>query len=483
MQIKALYIDGYKNLNGTNIEFSGSAIPIAVIGNNGTGKSNLIEALMHIFMGLYYGTPVDFFFRISYTAHGKVVDIHNDNMRRQYLIKVDGIEWSINRFKARARKPGQMPPFPAMIFGYYSGTCERLNKQFKRYRRTYASKLRIQSDDLERNFIFSSIDQAKYILLALFGHGHLDLLQEISMSGLEKVTISIKSPDEYKRNQDDPVTWALQGAYKEFISLLENLSDENLTKKEWVGIEKLDIWLYEIRHYVLDQERLEKVAYSLQKRKTNLYSLLHAFLTKGMLDDVKYTLRHSNQEIIDFEELSEGEKQLISVIGGLYLAQQDECLVLLDEPDTHLNPVWSWRYNRFLREALGESQKSTSCVLITTHDPVLISGLTKEQVLIAHEKDGSLTYEHPFRDPKGQGVANVLTSEFFGLPSSLDEETQGLLDERLRLSYKKGKLSKEDQLHLKDINTELEKLGLTVSFRDPLYKAAEEEKYKEVHLK
>jgi len=53
MRLKKVYIDGYKNLIQTSIEVQSVDIPLAIIGNNGTGKSNLIEALLHVYIGLY----------------------------------------------------------------------------------------------------------------------------------------------------------------------------------------------------------------------------------------------------------------------------------------------------------------------------------------------------------------------------------------------------------------------------------------------
>ena len=115
--------------------------------------------------------------------------------------------------------------------------------------------------------------------------------------------------------------------------------------------------------------------------------------------------------------------------------------------------------------------------MLATHDPILISGLKKEQVFIARVIDNRLTYEQPYRDPRGQGIANVLTSEYFGLPSSLDQNTQILIDERLNLAYKKEKLTDEESARLREINKQLDVLGLSISFRDPDYKEFEESKY------
>jgi ABC-type multidrug transport system ATPase subunit len=177
------------------------------------------------------------------------------------------------------------------------------------------------------------------------------------------------------------------------------------------------------------------------------------------------------------EDLSEGEKQLLCVIGGLKLSHQNECLVLLDEPDTHLNPAWSWEYDSLLRDALQEHQQKNSTVALATHDPVLISGLTRNQVLISRIIDGRLKYEQPHRNPRGQGVANVLTSEYFGLPSSLDKNTQDLLDERLNLAFNAEPLTKGERERLKKINQKLEELGLSISFRDPKYAEFEKERH------
>lgn len=124
-----------------------------------------------------------------------------------------------------------------------------------------------------------------------------------------------------------------------------------------------------------------------------------------------------------------------------------------------------------LTEAFGAEQLPSSTVLMTTHDPVTISGMTREQVLLAHTQnaEGSL-FSRPHRNPRGQGVANLLcSSEFFGLPSSLDKETQILLDERLAISIK-PELTPEDKARLKTLNEQLEILP-GVSERDPEYVA------------
>lgn len=476
MRLISLWVDGYKNLSDTRIDFSGHGFPVAVIGNNGTGKSNLIEALLSIFVGLYYGEAPDFRFELIYEAHGKITEVKKGG-EGGFTIRVDGEEWSRSRFKGRAQKPALRPPFPAVVFGYYSGTCERLRRQFRRYGRTYSAKLRGQSDDLEKSFIFSDIGQAKYILLALLAYRNNDLLSRISISSLDILKITIRPGEDYSLERHEPKFWGAKGTVLGFLADLDGAAIDTRSVN---SVSEDESSVREIRRtYTLNQRGLDKVGgTSNSRRGANIFSMLQALERKSMLVGVEYTLRHvDGVSVFPFSDFSEGEKQLISVIGGLSLIGKEECLVLLDEPDTHLNPAWTWRYNSLLNAALDVGERTSSAALIATHNPVLISGLTKEQVLIAHSSNGRLTYARPHRDPRGQGVANVLTSEFFGLPSSLDEHTQGLIDERLRLAYKDD-LSGGEIERLAAINGELDVLGLSISFRDPAYRDYEESKYK-----
>lgn len=480
MQLNDFWVGGYKNLVDTYIDFKSCRAPITVIGNNGTGKSNLIEALLEVFLGLYYNTPPKFDFRIHYEAHGKSIFV--SNIEGNILIEVDGISWSRDRFKVRIRDVQNRPPFPALVFGYYSGTCRRIEQQLKRYNRSYSAKLRNQTEDFERNFIFSDIDQAKWVLLSLIAHGKYGLLSDISISGVRRLRITVKPPRSYLPDSEDVRYWDTKGAFREFFSILDNLAVDT-SEKRIQG--ELGESILESRTYFfpLDDrhahEQFEKIGVFLEKLGTTLYSMLQAFSTHQMLVSVNYELKRIDSETtFDFGELSEGEKQLVCVLGGLTMAQHRECLVLLDEPDTHLNPSWSWRYNKMLENSLDREQQNSSTVLVATHDPVLISGLSKEQVLIAHNRNGQLFYDNPHRDPKGQGIANILTGEFFGLPSSLDEHTQSLLDERLNLAYKSQRLSDNESSRLNEINRELKSLGLSISFRDPAYAEFEERKYR-----
>ena len=74
----------------------------------------------------------------------------------------------------------------------------------------------------------------------------------------------------------------------------------------------------------------------------------------------------------------------------------------------------------------------------------------------------------PEVDPKGMGVAGLLTSDLFGLPTTLDAETQNKLDRKIQLQYKKERTLEENE-ELSQLTQELEQLGFSRTTRDPLY--------------
>jgi hypothetical protein len=163
------------------------------------------------------------------------------------------------------------------------------------------------------------------------------------------------------------------------------------------------------------------------------------------------------------------------VLGLLRFTREDESLFLLDEPDTHLNPAWSVQYLNFLQTIGGLSENGH--VIMATHDPLVVSGLTKEQVrIMLRDTPGApIRVEMPDMDPRGMGVNGLLRSELYGLRSALDLPTLEKIDERDAIRtkqkrlQKKGKdLNKKDRLKLIRLSDELATLGFTRDFRDPI---------------
>jgi hypothetical protein len=74
----------------------------------------------------------------------------------------------------------------------------------------------------------------------------------------------------------------------------------------------------------------------------------------------------------------------------------------------------------------------------------------------------------PRENPRGMGVAGILTSELFGLRSALDLPTQHLLDEQ-RVLAAKEELDQSERRRLDELTSYLDELGFMMVEDDPLY--------------
>lgn len=184
-----------------------------------------------------------------------------------------------------------------------------------------------------------------------------------------------------------------------------------------------------------------------------------------LIDEVRIKVRlKKNDGSVTFRELSEGEQQLLTVLGLLRFTAEDESLFLLDEPDTHLNPKWSVDYIGYLKQFVtgGLQREETSHILLTTHNPLAVAELVRNQVQILHlqqsEDQRRIVACHPELDPRGMGYAAIVTSDMFGIASTLDRSTQILLEKQRALASKE-RLSAEELAELDGLNLELNRLG------------------------
>jgi hypothetical protein len=113
--------------------------------------------------------------------------------------------------------------------------------------------------------------------------------------------------------------------------------------------------------------------------------------------------------------------------------------------------------------------QESSHILLTTHNPMAIAELEREQVQILHRNggEGEVRAENPAVDPKGMGYSGIITSDMFGLGSSLDSETNNDLVELHRLSTKAG-LNEEELNDLKALRERLATLDFNFASRDRL---------------
>jgi len=478
MKLGRLWINNYKSLRNCEIQFAQPHLLNAIIGNNGSGKSNLIEAILHILIGVYFKTSPPFDFSFQYEAQGRQVKLEGTD--NKISIHVDGERKAVEYFANRLRDGAAQVYYPELTFVYYSGECQRVRSLINRYNLHFQRLTREPETDNHRPlFVESTNEQSQAILLALFAHGHSRFLEYLGFKEIVNVSLELRSPHGFDPELHEPKLWNTVGAVRRIVAAMDETAfsqesrrhDKTRQEDATNGATYSETRTYRFSDNLQADKSIRHLADRLAKSSDNLYLAIEHLRARGIFRSLSFQLKgRHGADYFEFDQISEGEKQLLAVVGALNLVNQADNLVLLDEPDTHLNPRWSWEYQGMLCDSLDNTQRLRSTVLMATHNPVTISGLTKEQVLLVHPPSSDKPmFTRPRRNPRGQGIANLLcSSEFFGLPSSLDKETQKLLDERLAIIIKEV-LGDDDKARLKELNRELEIITPGVSERDPDY--------------
>ncbi len=538
MQLKHLAIPHFRNLRDLAIDFATQLSPLsgatsgavpkairshALIGQNGVGKSNLIEALITVFRDVDLDRDAALDYTLEYEIRGHVVHLQADSAKQKRpFVWVDG------KAESQGHLLKNRELLPSHIFTYYSGRNERIEALFQEHQRRFNQRQEITTDEvlpeqLLENFTASDADiraledakrrretrlkqagddRLRRLFYCRGGHSQLVLLacllsddpvfqkvlKNLNIESLESALFVLKEPhrlrekrrggkfDENELNEGDPRFWyARSNVVNEFL--------DKLWQVAWAPIEQEVTRQIDFRGRSEKQKQLYLFVPSHAKLKQlgelvggtdSFFRYAEGAYIGDLIDEVRITVKKRDEHggKVSFTHLSEGELQMLTVLGLMRITREDHCLFLLDEPDTHLNPIWKLRYFDDIEGVLsadaghmvGESQ-----ILITTHDPMMVGSLKREQVHILRRQGDRTVVETPDVHPQGMGVTGLLKSELFGLSSTLDIETERRLFRRNELFVKQLRTAEEES-ELSRLSAELADLGFsTADFRDPDY--------------
>ncbi len=490
MRIDMLWLEKFKNLRDLVINFDEKELSTVLIGENGTGKSNVIEALATIFRDLDLGETTEFNFAIVYTCKGHRVEIEKKLIEAeltssddtQYVIRVNGE--LVSRAAFHRSKDDLLPNH---VFGYYSGVSRRLEAIFDKHQERYyreiikpgiEKKIDPRTPDLRRLF-YCRPSYGQFALLSYFAFENPEarrfLLRTMGIAGLDSALFVLRKPRWRKgvpsgeaRSEGDARFWYASGLVRHFLSRLWEHSLAPIRHTDSVQDDYRIKSQREQRVYqfVPSEDELQAVARGLGDEKT-FFSYLESLDISDLVREVRIWVRREGADRdLPFHEISDGEKQLLIVLGLMKFTGHEESLFLLDEPDTHLNPVWKWNYLSLIEEVAGNNPNSH--LIMTSHDPLTIAGLCASQVQVMYrDAKGKTAARIPNVDPRGLGFTSVLT-HIFGLPTTVDPATKSLLDKR-NVLFRKMERSRQEDLELLQISEQLSKLGFAMESRETEY--------------
>ena len=143
--------------------------------------------------------------------------------------------------------------------------------------------------------------------------------------------------------------------------------------------------------------------------------------------------------------------RLISAFPGSENPLMERGVVLIDELDIHLHPVWQRNIAQWLQTQFPNLQ-----FIVSTHSPMVAAGAGEGALTLKISKDRASAL------PVTQGlfamdVDEILRSEAFDLVSTYSPQTQEKLDKFSHLKSKRGRLNASEREELKQLSLFVER--------------------------
>ena len=337
MEIKKIVIKGFKNLEDFKLETKGNKTTI-LIGNNGTGKSNILEAISAIFAGFYDNTKIPKFkFLLNYEIDGKSVTVNKLDTNISYKIDRNTVEELREEY------------LPSQIIASYSGEDNRLwSEYYEPFYRKYISDIR-GAGLPNQPLLYINKYYWNIALLTFFFYdfeiftGIRDFC--VKTLGIEEINNITFSFDTSKLSswKENPV-----------VSFVKAINPSNK--------EVLDLSLKELKgklEYIVNEIDFFKYLSAASMPKDD-----------GLITNIKIYFNNN----LTTDILGEGEKKLILMTLILEVIGDQNSLILLDEPDSHIHIS----RKRDLQKQLDSYENRNN--IITTHSPTLTHCFDHEQI-------------------------------------------------------------------------------------------------------
>ena len=354
MKLKSLTIkgNGYKNLKDT-FPFEKNNGYIALIGLNGSGKSNLIEAISIIFDKLINnkGKDIPFDYSIEYEITDNTYIIS-----KEAFIK-NGKEYGINKIE-----------FPSSIISCYSGEDKRLwSLAYEDYHYSYF-KQAVKGARFNPSLL--------YIDKSCWNIAFLSLLcsEDPDVKSFLKDKLNVTSPADIEI--DFTIDDTRRTAFRQHSALnwFDRICSNGKTRVNGNLLFSTDIML------------AGKTVPNTEKAKTvfSFLYLLSQAEKKAKKNNIQRLIIYIKIKVngICLDDLSEGEKKLILIECITKVLGDKKSLLLLDEPDAHTHIAMKKDLLKLISEFEGQT-------IMTTHSPMFLNkrwdGFNENNIFYMHD--------------------------------------------------------------------------------------------------
>jgi hypothetical protein len=138
----------------------------------------------------------------------------------------------------------------------------------------------------------------------------------------------------------------------------------------------------------------------------------------------------------------------------------EPAIVLIDEIDLHLHPLWQLTIIDDLTQLFPRTQ-----FVATAHSPLMVQVAATANLAVVKKEDTGVEIINDPDVVRSWRVDQILTSGLFGVPYSRDKQTESFFKEREKLLDKKS-LTRVEQARLKYLDQELARLPIAPNPED-----------------
>ena len=343
-RLVSIKLEKFKNFSKFQHNFISHNNLSILIGNNGSGKSNLLEAISAIFAELYLSIPTNFGYKLEYDIKGCRIILQKElGKRKQYIC---------NNKKTTKQILEVNGLIPSKVIAMYSGEETRLWNKY--YRKAYEK----WKKDINK------VNRLRYISKEYWDIALFSLL----MSKSEEHQTFIK--EELSINNIDYIEFEFD------IARLKNSIDRNLD--QFVGTinpkkkYKMTSTLDELKKALLYLD-----AYSIFTLLTN--ASMHN--SNKMIKSVKVIFNNG----LCVYDLSEGEKKKLLLKVTMDFVADENSIILLDEPDAHIHEVGKVDICTMFEKYSEEFNRQ---IIVTTHSPTLAHCANDNHLIMLENNNG-----------------------------------------------------------------------------------------------
>ena len=439
MELVYLWVEKYKNIENQGFNFSprfeckydGENLTItenedyvsiftdninvtAIVGENGSGKSNILEIL--------FGNNIDndckFFYIVDeQNKNGKTTKItaynFDDKMSIHFKELKLGKSYKLSDFQ-NLKKP--IDKFSTLFYSNspYIDNMSNQNSNIKN-----AENLAISEKETYLSYKLESIEYAismikngpkfeklfdlpKEITIGVKTHEKPEFCKKFKPSDkfIDKVKIAIIC-EIYEKRKDE-----VDKEIKDYSSNLDEIFNKIIEMHVLGGLEK------DINEFIEKAERIDEkynvgVQININNIETNFMNTYHNMVNSF------FTL-NLDLNILNFSwypHLSTGQETYLFQFANFYNAiKHNNCIILVDEGECTLHPNWQKRYINYLSNFLKDNFSDKNIHLIlSSHSPFILSDLPKENVIFLDKYDDKKTKEkYPKLDIKGLENGNCI---------------------------------------------------------------------------